>query len=1356
MGKISLATFFVAHASKSPSQPQSSIETPLGLARATLNQISQQYKIKDKSNMNPEADNVISPLCVEEVPLSMIDTSLLDITQESTMQQLHLDASLLEPELEGSLSELEIECLSPDGEASQEAKVSLHADTGYQLVMMDALQHSSYNASQPQQYTSTSSEMFEHEATGSTLNPAQRQEGTAPRKKPQGRTARARANKRRFALSNLDMHGFVRIANLNVQKSLSNRWPLLKAHLIRNKLDVITCTETGTFQPLQLGKGLSFYCAPFRNADSRGVGVVIRDKIPHVELTKSFPVNLIEVAIVGIMLQDVNIALCCLYTPSRLKTITIDRYTEMHELNERLKAQGWSPLWGGDFNAKIGSLPRGIAGNNPAVDLAGSSLLEFTHSSDLYIVNKSPLCEGKWTRVQGSSRSIIDYFLMDIHLVNRLQKMFVDEDKRLFVNSDHNLMWLDLAALPPSSDVGSTLKWNTPSDDQLKAFRSKVALSLTNYVSKCPPLSTTDADAAEVQLNREAEGITEAILQAAESCIGKHTVNSDVDSAPPGVSAKVSAYKVAHAQYKEALRSESRPVQAALWQALNVAREKLDKALRKEADKEAKKLTELARKTKSATPLWKLRANITRRPSSRLAKPVRRSDTADMVTRPPEVKEILTEYASNLYSFHTDSILPEGPDPPNQEYRAHMDCQGLMDPFSTQEISEIIKDLKDMKSPGPDNIPNEFLKAGGPILHAALAILYSRCIVARCTPAVWGEANTIMLFKKGDPSLLDNYRGIAMSDTIGKVFCSALNLRLVPILESHNVFGHLQFGFRRDFRTTDALFTFSHIIETRRQRGEDTFAAFLDLKKAYDVVDRSRLWARLLNIGLPSEFVAVLKSLYNNTITRVQYGNVTSDMIHVESGVKQGCPLSPTLFNIFIAGLITELMESKQGASVGNLVVPALFFADDMVVLAQSEDQLQQLLDIVGTFASKMGLAFNGPKSSILVFSKRQRQEKVWTLEGAPIFEADHAEITENTDYKYLGITTSTHRSPFQSHQAVMVKRLAIDAKVLPTLFVRAPGRPALEDLVWRQVAMAGCLYGAEVMVPNRGTLEALDKIQRIAGRKVLRDRPKSTNEGILGELGWLPMEYRFDERCMNYRARLERMPQDRLVKQVFMQCNNLPEKSDWLQHSDQLFAKYQLDIQNLAAKTSVTCKQVIKGQISKTFIAKWREDQIDKKTRKVKSTMRFMYEGHQPGKFPSFLDGSMAGFWLHRARTDELPLNSRVFPRSVITCPNCPSTKETLEHFLLECPAYEYIRLQFFSKARAECGVNLGDDSMSPKEQLQYILGFNQPKPKGSHTTPNLQAFYIMHLARLRGLTINTKDAQPLEDLEQIIEQWS
>ncbi len=126
-------------------------------------------------------------------------------------------------------------------------------------------------------------------------------------------------------------------------------------------------------------------------------------------------------------------------------------------------------------------------------------------------------------------------------------------------------------------------------------------------------------------------------------------------------------------------------------------------------------------------------------------------------------------------------------------------------------------------------------------------------------------------------------------------------------------------------------------------------------------------------------------------------------------------------------------------------------------------------------------------------------------------------------------------------------------------------------------------------------------KIQRIVGRRVLWDRKKSANEGVLGELGWIPIKYKFHERNLNFRARLHSLPDDRLAKQVYLYTLELEKKPKWLAYSDSLMKEYNTDAQWLASKGRHGCKSDIRKRVLLAYTNEW-----TKKT-KDKTTLRFL-----------------------------------------------------------------------------------------------------------------------------------------------------
>ena len=158
-----------------------------------------------------------------------------------------------------------------------------------------------------------------------------------------------------------------------------------------------------------------------------------------------------------------------------------------------------------------------------------------------------------------------------------------------------------------------------------------------------------------------------------------------------------------------------------------------------------------------------------------------------------------------------------------------------------------------------------------------------------------------------DPRDPMSYRGITLAPTSYKVYCGVLNARLIDKLDELNILNDEQNGFRKGRSTMDHLSTLTSIIESRKLRKLSTFCAFIDFKKAYDWVNRNLLFTKLENLGISSKMMKALYSIYFNVQSCVKLNGHMTDWFDVKSGLKQGCILSPLLFNIFINDLVDEI-----------------------------------------------------------------------------------------------------------------------------------------------------------------------------------------------------------------------------------------------------------------------------------------------------------------------------------------------------------------------------------------------------------------------------------------------------------------
>ena len=134
--------------------------------------------------------------------------------------------------------------------------------------------------------------------------------------------------------------------------------------------------------------------------------------------------------------------------------------------------------------------------------------------------------------------------------------------------------------------------------------------------------------------------------------------------------------------------------------------------------------------------------------------------------------------------------------------------------------------------------------------------------------------------------------------------------------------------------------TLTSIIQTRKAARKSTFIAFVDFSKAYDKIDRKLLWQKLETLGIPVKFLQTLKALYNEVECCVRVNGRTSRWFQVNTGLKQGCLLSPILFNLYTGDLSIALKNAGNGVPVGDVKVCSLSYADDIGALSKSEMDL--------------------------------------------------------------------------------------------------------------------------------------------------------------------------------------------------------------------------------------------------------------------------------------------------------------------------------------------------------------------------------------------------------------------------------
>ena len=303
------------------------------------------------------------------------------------------------------------------------------------------------------------------------------------------------------------------------------------------------------------------------------------------------------------------------------------------------------------------------------------------------------------------------------------------------------------------------------------------------------------------------------------------------------------------------------------------------------------------------------------------------------LTNTTAVVERWKEYCEDLYNHeaHPDkTILHENID-------KHQEDEP---PIIRSEVEDAIKALKCGKAPGLDNITAELIKAGGDDMVDVMLKTCNECLSKQEWPTQWTEAIILTIHKKGNIKLCENFRTISLISHSSKVLLRILQKRIEPRIEA--ILKEEQAGFRKNRSTVEQIGNLRMLCEKYRNHQKYIFHNFIDFKKAFDRVWHDGLWHTLENYKIGKRITMLIKGLYEQAKSTVMVNNDYSSWFTSNLGEKQGCILSPMLFNLFLERIMTDALEGHiSKIKCGGLQISNLRFADDIDVIAGSEEELR-------------------------------------------------------------------------------------------------------------------------------------------------------------------------------------------------------------------------------------------------------------------------------------------------------------------------------------------------------------------------------------------------------------------------------
>ena len=217
--------------------------------------------------------------------------------------------------------------------------------------------------------------------------------------------------------------------------------------------------------------------------------------------------------------------------------------------------------------------------------------------------------------------------------------------------------------------------------------------------------------------------------------------------------------------------------------------------------------------------------------------------------------------------------------------------------------------------------------------------------------------------------------------------------------EDSGMLGEIQGGFRRGRHREDNLFMLERLIEMVKGRKEEIFVAFLDMDKVYDQVNRKKLFEVMRCYRVHEKLIRLIERIYYGSMVKFELEKVTTGWCKSDSGVRQGCPLSPLPFNIYVrefGKVINDCVHGVKYAVVGKDGVlewksqAGLLYADEVCLMANSEEDMKVIMEKVNECVVEYGLKVNEKKSKVVCINGEVGR---------------HRWIGEVEEYKYLGIT---------------------------------------------------------------------------------------------------------------------------------------------------------------------------------------------------------------------------------------------------------------------------------------------------------------------------------------------------------------
>lgn len=890
----------------------------------------------------------------------------------------------------------------------------------------------------------------------------------------------------------------MRIATWNI-KTLNNKDQEVEKELRDKRIDICALQETkkkGKGQ-MWLGEYLLIYSGVERNERAKeGVALMIHKKLAHnIQICKYVSERII---VTKLKSDNGSINIVGIYSPENCKPEDVRNkfYEKLQETVDTIPKSEITILLG-DFNARVGnSIIAGIKQkyNEHTTNENGELLIDFCTQNEFRINNTffKHKEQHKYTfQNTRGGRSIIDYILTSrgMHYAQILDVRCLCSTN---VGSDHNLVLGKIRMTIRNPCKITRTAHETKVRVEGLQDESTQNLYKTRLENEINDNSVTEEENVEDSWRK----IKNNIIKAAREALGERKINR-------------SSRKTKHTPwFCEEIRIKCQEkTKAYLKYRSNKTIDAYEeyKTIRNETNT-------LVRKKKAEH--WEMFSKEIEHDFYGLQKEIwrmirgQRREMKELIEVRHIEKETWVNHLKQLQK-KTENTAPETPEIITNEIVQ----------VDEPQVEEALKMLKNRKSAGKDGIQNELLKYGGAKLTKELTKLINKIMETSQIPEEWRTSIMIPLFKKGEKTDPNNYRGINLLSTTLKLTTRIISNKINSITQ----ISEEQQGFRSGRSCNDAVFVIRQIIEKSIEYNRPAFLCFVDLEKAFDRVQLQDVIHILYNRNIPLNIIKLIENIYVRNKIEARINSELTEPIEMTTGIRQGDSLSPLLFNIILDEIIKQT-KTKRGYGMGNERIQILCYADDTVLIAENEDDLQRLLHIFNTTAKKLNMKISTEKTKSVVIAKEPIRCKL---------EIDNQMVEQVSTTKYLGIKLSYDNNIEDEVRDQTIKANRTAGCLNDTIWRNKHLRIETKARIYKAVVRPVMTYTAETRPETRRTQRYLETsemktLRKIAG-KTLWDR--ETNENIRRICGVENINTWVKSRKQEWNLHIDRMTEQRIVK---------------------------------------------------------------------------------------------------------------------------------------------------------------------------------------------------------------------------------